>query len=175
MLLALNTSLSTKTAQPDDAFTATVKQSVRVNDMVAIPEGSIVRGRVAHVERAGRVKGRAELGLEFLEVALPDGRVYDLTASLSQLGEGEKETVGKEGQIEGEGSKKRDVTTVGAAGGIGAIIGAIAGGKKGAGAGAATGAGAGAAIVLLTRGKDVELTEGSEITIKLDRPLVITR
>jgi hypothetical protein len=173
MLLALNTSLSTKTAQPDDAFTAVVKQPVHVADLVAIPEGSLVRGRVAHVQRAGRVKGRAELGLEFIEVALPDGRVYDLAASLSQLSEGEKETVGKEGQIEGEGSKKRDATTVGAAGGIGAIIGAIAGGKKGAGAGAATGAGAGAAIVLLTRGKDVELAPGSEITIKLDRPLVI--
>ncbi|MBI4462268.1 MAG: hypothetical protein HY653_05120 [Acidobacteria bacterium] len=173
LLLVLNTALSTKTAQPDDAFTATVKQPVQVGDIAAIPEGSLVRGRVAHVQRAGRVKGRAELGLEFIEVELPGGRTYDLAASLAQLDQGEKETVGEEGQIEGEGSKKRDAVTIGAAGGIGAVIGAIAGGKKGAGTGAATGAGAGAAIVLLTRGKDVELAQGSEIAVKLDRPLVV--
>lgn len=175
IVFALSDALSTKTNQPGDGFSGVVKLPVQVNDTVVIPEGSLVRGTVAYVARAGRVKGRAELGLQFEKLELPDGRTYELAATLTQLGEEEKESVSKEGQVEGEGSKKRDTVTVGVATGVGAVIGAIAGGKKGAGAGAAAGAGAGAAAVLLTRGKDVELAPGAELAIKLDRPLLVEK
>ncbi len=80
----------------------------------------------------------------------------------------------EEGQVKGEGSKKRDAATIGAGAGIGAVIGAIAGGGKGAAIGAGGGAAAGTGLVLLTRGKDVELKRGSTVAIQLDRPLTIT-
>ena len=47
--------------------------------------------------------------------------------------------------------------------GIGAAIGAIAGGGSGAAKGAAIGGGAGTGVVLATRGKEVELAEGTNI------------
>lgn len=171
---ALNDSLSTKSNRPGDSFSGVVTRSVTVGGTIAIPEGTVVRGTVAHVERPGRVKGRGELGLSFDKLEFPDGQVYDLSASLTGLDEGEKESVTEEGQVKSEGSKKRDVSTIGAGAGIGAVIGAIAGGGKGAATGGAIGAGAGTAMVLLTRGKDVELKRGTELAIQLDRPLAVT-
>jgi hypothetical protein len=55
---------------------------------------------------------------------------------------------------------------------LGTIIGAIAGGGKGAAIGAAAGAGAGAAG-LLTRGREVRVPAGSELTFRLDRDLLL--
>jgi type IV secretion system protein VirB10 len=170
----INQSLSTKTAREGDEFSGVVSRSVRQGDTVVIPEGSVIRGRVSHVQRPGRVKGRGELGLRFDELELPNGQTYDLSASLTSLDEGEKETVDEEGQVKSEGTKKRDAATIGAGAGIGAIIGAIAGGGKGAAIGAGGGAAAGTGLVLLTRGKDVELKRGSELAIQLDRPLTLT-
>lgn len=174
ILFTLNDTLSTKTNREGDPFSGVVSRSVRVGKRMAIPQGSVVRGAVARVERAGRVKGRSELGLRFDQLELPDGQVYDLSASLTQLEEREKETVTEEGQVKGAGTKKRDVLTIGGGAGIGAAIGAIAGGGKGAATGGAVGAGAGAAMVLLTRGKDVEVPRGTELAIQLDRPLTVS-
>ncbi len=169
----LNTPLTSKTNQPGDPWSGVVSQSVRVGPTLVIPEGTVIRGQVGQVERAGRVTGRAHLGLRFDELELPSGEVYPLSASLSEIGEGEKETVTTEGQVEGEGTKKRDAATIGAGAGIGAVIGAIGGGGKGAATGGAVGAGAGTAVVLLTRGKDVELARGTALAFQLDRPLSV--
>ena len=174
IVFTLSDSLSTKDNRQGDPFSGVVSRAVRVGDDVVIPEGSVVRGLVTRVKRAGRVKGRARLGLRFDEIELPDGTRLDLSASLTGLDEGEKETVTEEGQVKGRGSKKRDAITLGAASGIGAAIGAIAGGGKGTAIGAGSGAAVGAGAVLLTRGKDVKLKRGSEITIQLDRPLTVT-
>ena len=171
----INQGLSSKTAREGDDFSGVVSHSVRQGDQVVIPEGSIIRGRVSHVQRPGRVKGRGELGLRFDKLELPNGQAYDLSASLTSLDEGEKESVDEEGQVKSEGTKKRDAATIGAGAGIGAIIGVIAGGGKGAAIGAGAGAAAGTGAVLLTRGKDVELKRGSELAIQLDRPLTINQ
>jgi hypothetical protein len=174
IVFALNDALSTKNNRQGDEFSGVVSRSVRVGEQIVIPEGSVVRGIVSRVQRAGRVKGRAELGLRFDEIELPDGTRHDLSASLTGLDESEKEAVKEEGQVEGEGTKKRDAATIGVGAGIGAAIGAIAGGAKGTAIGAGTGAAAGTGAVLLTRGKDVTLKRGSELAIQLDRPLTVT-
>jgi len=171
----INQGLSSKTAREGDDFSGVVSQSVRQGDQVVIPEGSVIRGRVSHVQRPGRVKGRGELGLRFDELELPNGQTYDLSASLTSLDETEKESVDEEGQVKSQGTKTRDAATIGGGAGIGAIIGAIAGGGKGAAIGAGGGAAAGAGLVLLTRGKDVELKRGSELAIQLDRPLTLNQ
>ena len=58
------------------------------------------------------------------------------------------------------GTKKRDLATIAVPAAGGAVIGAIADGKKGAGIGAAIGGGAGTGVVLATRGKEVRLSRG---------------
>lgn len=173
IVFTLNDTLSTKDNRKGDEFSGVVSRSVRVGEDIVVPEGTVVRGTVTQVRRAGRIKGRAELGLRFDELELPNGTRLDLSASLTELDQGEKEGVNEEGQVKGEGTKKRDAATLGAAAGIGTAIGAIAGGGKGAAIGAGSGAAIGAGAVLLTRGKDVKLNRGSELAIQLDRPLTV--
>lgn len=173
VVFTLNDTLSTETSRQGDDFSGVVSRNVKVGDQIVIPEGSVVRGVVTHVEKAGRVKGRAELNLRFDAIELPDGTTLDISASLTELDEKDKEKVTEEGGVEGEGTKKRDAATIGTGAGIGAAIGAIAGGGKGAAIGAGVGAAAGTGVVLGTRGKDAEVKRGSDLAIQLDRPLAV--
>lgn len=173
IVFTLNDTLSTKKNREGDHFTGVVSRSVRVGQQVVIPEGSVVKGTVTNVKRPGRAKGRAELSVRFDSIELPDGTTLELAASLTGLEEGERESVTEEGQVKGEGSKKRDVAEIAGAAGIGTAIGAIAGGGKGAAIGAGAGAAAGAGVVLLQRGKDVDIKRGAEMAIQLDRPLTV--
>ena len=174
IVFALDEALSTKTHRAGDSFSGVVSQPVQIGGRVIIPEGSVVRGTVARSKRAGRIRGRAEMDLRLEQLELPDGQVFDLVATLTELDESEKETLGEEGEIVGQGSKKRDVATIGGGAGIGAAIGAIAGGGgKGAATGAGVGAAAGTAAVLLTRGRDIKLERGSKLALQLDRALAV--
>ena len=75
-------------------------------------------------------------------------------------------TIDTEGGVKGRDSTKDDAAKVGAASGIGAIIGAIAGGGKGAAIGAIIGGGAGTAGVMTQRGKDIRLERGQHLKIR---------
>ena len=128
----------------------------------------IVEGRVAQVKRPGKVKGVAELQLAFDQIRSPDNRTATLHAELIEVGPmaGDDPSVDSEGGVKGRDSTKDDAAKVGAASGIGAIIGAIAGGGKGAAIGAIIGGGAGTAGVMTQRGKDIRLERGQRVKIR---------
>jgi hypothetical protein len=130
--------------------------------------GYIVEGRVAQVKRPGKVKGVAELQLAFDQIRSPDNRTATLHAELIEISpmHGDDPEVDTEGGVKGRDSTKDDAAKVGAASGIGAIIGAIAGGGKGAAIGAIIGGGAGTAGVMTQRGKDIRLERGQHIKIR---------
>ena len=128
----------------------------------------IVEGRVSQVKRPGKVKGVAELQLAFDQIRSPDNRTATLHAELIEIGpmHGDDPSVDAEGGVKGQDSTKDDAAKVGAASGIGAIIGAIAGGGKGAAIGAIIGGGAGAAGTMTQRGKDIRLERGQTVKIR---------
>jgi outer membrane lipoprotein SlyB len=70
-------------------------------------------------------------------------------------------------------TKKKDATKIGIGTAAGAVIGGIIGGGKGAAIGAGTGAGAGTAVVMSTRGQEVELPRGTELSVTLAEPLTV--
>jgi hypothetical protein len=121
------------------------------------------------VKRSGKVKGQSELQLTFDQMRSPDNRVANLHAVLVEvipMGGDEAGEVDSEGGVKGRSTTKDDVTKVGAATGIGAIIGAIAGGGKGAAIGAVIGGGIGTGGVLSQRGKDIRLERGQQLRIR---------
>ena len=130
--------------------------------------GYMVEGRIAQVKRPGKVKGVAELQLAFDQIRSPDNRTATLHAELLEVTPmgGENTDVDSEGGVKGPDSRKDDAAKVGAASGIGAIIGAIAGGGKGAAIGAIIGGGAGTAGVMTQRGKDIRLERGQQLKIR---------
>src|SRR5215210_8007760 len=81
--LRLNEKLTSKKAHVGDAFTSTAVTPVYVRGIEVIPAGSIVAGRVTHVERAGRKGDAGSLAATFTSVKLPNGKQYPLDASLA--------------------------------------------------------------------------------------------
>lgn len=136
-------------------------------------EGAFVSGRVSNVRRAGKLKGTAELQLNFEQIRLPGGQFEDISAQVIEVVRaGDESNVGDvdaEGGVRGKDSTKDDIAKVGASAGIGAIIGAIAGGGKGAGIGAIIGGAVGTGGVMTQRGKDIRLERGQQLMIRVSR------
>ncbi|HSK62512.1 MAG TPA: hypothetical protein VK893_01680, partial [Pyrinomonadaceae bacterium] len=131
--------------------------------------GYIVDGHIGQVRRPGKVKGVAQLQLAFDQIRSPDNRTAELNAELIEIapmGAENEPQVDSEGGVKGRDSTKDDAAKVGAASGVGAIIGAIAGGGKGAAIGAIIGGGAGTAGVMSQRGKDIRLERGQLLKIR---------
>jgi hypothetical protein len=152
------TTVSSAHSGPEDRVTATVREDIRANGRVAIPAGSQLHGQVMHAERSGRVKGRANVSVDFNRITVR-GRTYDI--DMHQLTVVAPDTSGKDAKI------------VGGSAGAGAIIGAIADGKEGAAKGALIGGAAGTGVVLGTKGKEVTIPAGARYRLRLNRPLVV--
>jgi hypothetical protein len=161
LALEMLTPLSTDTSQRGDRFQARVVEPAQY-------AGFIVDGRVTQLKRPGKVKGVAQLQLAFDQIRSTDHRTATLRAELLEItpmGDNSPE-VDSEGGVKGRDSTKDDAAKVGAASGVGAIIGAIAGGGKGAAIGAIIGGGAGTAGVMTQRGKDIRLERGQQLKIR---------
>lgn len=162
-LIELQSSMSTDVSQRGDRFQARVVEPREY-------AGGIIEGRITHVERAGKLKGTAQLQLSFEQLRMPDNRSTNLHAEVVEVlpdaGSSGVGDVDREGGVRGKDSTKDDISKVGATTGIGAIIGAIAGGGKGAAIGAAIGGSVGTAGVLSSRGKDLRLVRGQQLRIR---------
>ena len=79
--------------------------------------------------------------------------------------------VDTEGTAKGDSQTKETVKRGGIGAGIGAVIGAIAGGGKGAAIGAIIGGSAGAGSVILQGKDDLQLKAGSSITVQSSAPI----
>ena len=158
--VVLDTSVSSATSRVEQPVAAHLSRAVMVNGVAALPEGSRVSGVVTDATRSAKVKGRAHIGIRF-DSLTPRGDDQRYTMHTTSVGRTAPAT------------KKDDAIKIGAPAAGGAIIGAIAGGKKGALIGTAVGGGAGTGVVLSTRGKEVGLAKGAAITLKLVEPLTV--
>ena len=180
--IMLLTPINTKSAFVGASIYCESVYPITVGNRIIIPRGSSVRGTITQVVRPGHVKGRAQIGLRFDELVLPNGTTVQLRAVLSGFGSagGEKFKPG-EGKIEGESSKGQDAGKViesGIAGAeMGTLIGGLSTGHAGEGAGIGAGAGAvgGLIWVLASRGKDAVLPHGTSLELKLTRPIDFSR
>jgi len=173
--LTLKQGITTKNAKVGDPVYAQTAFPITMNDQIVIPPGTFVQGEIRRVQRPGRVKGRAELQMNFTSMIFPNGYTIVLPGAV-QGTPGDQNTAGvkdKEGTIEGDSSKGKDVGTIVGTAIPGAGIGAIAGGSKAAGIGAASGGALGLATVLLTRGPEIQLGPGDSIEMVLERSITL--
>jgi type IV secretion system protein VirB10 len=179
-MILINT-INTKSAYVGQSIYCESIYPITVGNHIIIPKGSSIRGTVTEVIRPGHVKGRAQLGLRFDELILPNGTTRHLRATLAGFGsERDDKFKPKEGQIEGGGSKGKDAETVARTTIPGAEIGTIVGAAKGApleglGIGSAAGAATGIAWILATRGKDIVLPYGTSLELLLSQPVDFDR
>ena len=158
--LQIERTVSSELARVEDRVDARVTRDVRVDDRVAIPAGSTVRGSVSEVDRGGRVKGKARLAIKFHTIVLADGTQLPLKT----------DAVVREGASPGGESAAK----VGGAAIGGAILGAILGGGKGAAIGGAVGAGAGTAAAMTNDRNPATLSAGTTVTVRMQAPVTVT-
>lgn len=148
----LQSTLSSDTAQVEQRFEATTVVDLYRGSEVLIPAGSILRGVISSVQRAGRVERRGSLTLSFDQITVR-GRSYPMRGTVTEALRGEG--------IKGEAGR------IGAGAGVGAIIGGILGGVRGALLGVLIGGGG---TVAATEGTDVTLPAGTVLRVRLDSP-----
>jgi hypothetical protein len=158
--LQTETRVSSETARVEDRVEARVTRDVRVGGHVAIPAGARAIGSVMQVERGGKFKEKARLGIRFHTLVLADGTRIPIST----------ETIYREGEGPGTSTSQK----MGGAAVGGAILGAILGGGKGMAIGAAAGAGAGGAAVAAGDRNAATLAAGTSMTVRILQPITVT-
>lgn len=181
VLLQLRSGINTRSARPGDGVYLASTFPVVVGNRVMIPAGVYVQGVVDRVERAGRVKGRAQLDLHFTSIIFPNGSVVEIPGVVNSLPGARKQSVKDDGEgtIEQDGDKGRNagkvaavaIPTGGTVGSIGGLESGhpLEGGIAGIGAGLATAG----LVSLFTRGADVNIENGTQVEMVLQRPLML--
>ena len=157
--LHVETSITSETARVEDRVEARVTRDVMADGQVAIPAGTRVIGDVTLVERGGKMKDKARLGVRFHTLVLADGKHVPFRT----------DAIYREGSSPGAESARK----IGGAAVGGAILGAIIGGAKGAAIGGATGAAGGSAVVMAGDRNAATLPSGTIVTVRVASPVAI--
>jgi hypothetical protein len=170
----LITTLSSKTNQAGDMWSAKLVEPIFLKGKEVFPEGSFVDGHITYLKGPGHAKGRGEMRLVVDSIANPEGAKYNIVASLKDAeGANLKD---QEGTLQGPGKDGKGTaveTGIGAA--AGATVGVIAHGGSGALYGAGIGAVAGLVHGALKKGKDIIVPAGLEMTFVIPRDTTAKR
>ena len=158
LLLRLRSAVASDSSQVEDVVRAELREAVSGGGTTVLPAGTEFAGTVTEAAQSGRVKGLARVAYRFDTLSLAGERHEIVTAPLVH---------------EAESTKKEDATKIAIGAGAGAAIGALLGGGSGAAKGAAIGGAGGAGVVLGTRGDEVRLESGANVTTTLSKPLTI--
>lgn len=159
VIVRTNDFLSSDKNQAGDQFTGTLQQPIVVNGYVVARRGETVIGKVKSAQKAGRVKGTSQLGVELTDLTLVDGQQAPILTELWKASGGT--------------SHGADAATIVGGSALGAAIGAAADWGKGAAIGGGAGALAGIGAVLLTRGRPTIVPPEAELSFKLVDPVRI--
>jgi hypothetical protein len=162
MEVTLSTPVGSETSQVGDSITATTMSAVVVGNQVAIPAGSRLQGRVTEVLTGTKGMKISEKGgvvvLTFDTVTSPQGSSTPIYATITKIASSKGKTAG----------------IIGGSAAGGALLGKILGGDtKDAAVGAILGGAIGTGIAAGTKGKELNIPAGTELTMVLDQDLDI--
>jgi len=164
--------LTTKLNYQGDAFTLTISEPVLADGREAIPVGSTLQGRIAQMDKPGRIRGVGQMRLTLEQITFPDGRRFPLSAALlTAYGADKVKVVGSEGLVKGPSSRTPDLEEIGAGTTGGTLLGLIFAHPF---IGAAFGATATTVDRMRRRGKDLTLPAGTQLNYQLTRGLEIS-
>jgi hypothetical protein len=151
--VAVNAQITSETAQPGDAWQGTIAEPLVIGTAAPIPAGSVVHGVVKAVKPAQ--KGDRAM----LQLAITSVEVNGTSHTFNATGE----------SIEAGSTRARNVGAVAGGAAAGALIGkAIGGSGKGALIGALAGGAASGAAVAASKGYQVVVKEGAQISFSVD-------
>jgi hypothetical protein len=152
--LSMDAGISSKISSVNDTFTTTVAKPILIDDVVILPFGTVIEGRVTKVSSAdiGGKHGSMEIRLETIRFTETVKRTID-GVLVNELKPSSRTTA--------------SILSIFGGTAAGAVIGAVTGNRRGALAGAGIGAGAGIAVAFLKKGNDVSIKTDEEFEIEL--------
>jgi BON domain len=155
----INQGMNSKNTAPGTTFDGVVMGSVFAGNAIAIPRGATFQGTVVAAHSAGELSGKGELKLQLTSVTF-GGKTYPVVTDFWW-----HQGVDKTGNTVGN--------TVGLAG-VGALIGAVAGGGVGAAVGAGVGGVAGLGVSSASGRGEASLPSEAIVTFHLTQPADVT-
>jgi hypothetical protein len=155
--VAVSAQITSETAQPGDTWTGEVKEPVIIGTAAPIPAGSVVHGVITGslpAERGNRavlVLAVKSITVGTTEYAVPAGTDSIIAGS----------------------PRARNLGAIAGGAAAGALIGKAVGGNKGALIGGLLGGGAATGAVAKTKGYQVVLKPGTELTFTVNRSVVM--
>ncbi len=181
--IIMDTAVDSDTSQEGDEFTARTSEDLNIDGAVAVPAGSIIKGRIAQMNAPKHLDRSGSVALKFDTVTTPDNRQIPLVANLVSHG----------GVVHARRGLKDiaiDSSTVLIPTLVGLAIGAIAGKSnsstststtststssitkpEAAMIGVGIGLAVGVAILCAKKGKKVDVRPGDELKIQLSEAL----
>ena len=172
LMVRLDTTLATFSNKAGDPFRGSLTQAVVVNGQTVIPAGATVEGRVTKVTEPRRISGKPTIGILPEAVIMPSGERYYLDATLTDTNIRGTD-VNQEGQFKGSAHDRRDTLEQGGGAAGGMLIGGLVGGPVGVLVGGAIGAGSTTGY-WLAKHRSATLPAGTQLTLELNRPLMMT-
>ncbi len=176
VLLRMVNSINTRTAEEGNQVYLQTASPIAVNGQILVPTGAYVQGVVSRSKHSGRVSGRAELGIRIETLTLPSGKTFRVSPRLAAVdsNETDQKVENVENTVKQGSDYSKDAQRVAILAGSGAGLGGLTDRSwKGAGIGAGAGSAVGIATVLLTRGREVELKQGTTLDVVFDRPIAL--
>lgn len=174
LTLELLTPVHTRINTPGDEVVAQLRESVRLADgTLVLPRGTEVRGTIAAINPAKMPQRAARLQMVFDTVVTDLGHqpLAAVVVSIDDVGNEARLRADQNGTVSGGHSGRRTVRNAingGWLGGIGSSVIILSGGSGAAAAGALGGGALGG--VLLTRGNDIRLPQGTIVRLTLTKP-----
>lgn len=156
----MDNEINSDVSSENDTFTTVVSEPVVVRDVIVLPAGTIIEGRVTKVSRAEAGGKKGEMEVRFETIRFAGGEKRDIEGVLVS-------------GLKAESSSKTGILSVIGGTALGAIIGAVSKADNGALIGAGIGAGVGTGAALLQKGKDVRIKADEKFEIKLTKNVTL--
>lgn len=154
----MDNEINSKAASVNDTFTTTLAEPLTIRNVVVLPAGTIIEGKITRVEHAALGGRNGSLTVSFETLRLADGTKRAIEGVLV-----------KELSAKNNTSPKLKALTIVGAAAAGGIGGAISKAQNGALIGAGIGAGAGTIIALLQKGREVSIKADERFEIRLTK------
>ncbi len=156
----MDNEINSNVSSLNDTFTVTVADPVLVRDVVVLPSGATIEGRIIKASQAALGGKNGKLEVVFETLTLESGVKRDIEAVLIK-------------KLKPKSSSTKKLLSILGGTAIGGIIGAISNTDNGALIGAGIGAGAGTGTALLQKGKDVRIKAEAKFEIELTKSVIL--